>query len=145
MNEGLITIYKRGGFNDERMCLDITDRISGLSVSHVEVNLQEFMRALTGSCSRDCQFSCYTQHHEGWGKKVETEREYFILPKGISSEKVIRNLVVKDYRAKYGYDSEWKLHHSGIGCKQDGERWYYTIARYIEDDNTIVLKESEGN
>ena len=145
--DGLLTIFKRGNFNDERMCIQLTDQSSGLEVANIEMDVREFMRALTGSIVRDCRYECYSHNCNKWGKKPEFKEERMPKPSRevLNDEDSVFRAIIADYRQKYGYDSEWKIHASGINVMQKSNSdWVYTLVRYVDNDNSITLKESEG-
>lgn len=127
------------------MRIEISDTSSNLGVVYAEISIQEFMRALTGSIERECMYMCYTNNKDKWGKILETKKETMPMPEDTTNKDKVLELVVKDYRKKYGHGNKWRIHHSGIGAKQSGDKWIYTVGRYIEDNSTIILKESEGN
>jgi len=134
MKEAKVTITRRGSNKgDGQVSISIEDRLSGLLITEVLMDLSEFAESITGltMCKGEFRFMPNQFVVDNAGKKRETKRILVEKPNAFEKEKAkeeVRKAVDKSGELKEG----WMIHNDGTGSQQNGSKHQVVLYRFTE-------------
>lgn len=149
--KGQISIVRQSGSGEDRslVAIEVTDGLSGCRLLDVEMNFEDFGKALLGQGFMPCEFDFYEKCPIG--KQHQHKQEEVFVPRHDYREReAVSAVAVKPYEVDgwKGRISDCTNHHNRVRINEvgpngeAGEWQTVTFHRYVEPKvaETIVLK-----
>ena len=131
MKNAKVTISRpQYGDGRERMSITICDADSRVQLIELEMQLDDFTRAITGRGESPAVVTQFTKedHYGKFGKILKTRR---VECDRVSYDKdVQKNEVIRHFNKNHLPDG-WEISSTGIDTQQHGEKHTYVIRRWL--------------
>lgn len=140
--KGKLSIAAVHGGSSDHIRIEISDPISGCPVVILEVQPEQFARAVTGLADQDCQMTVYDGLPIGY--KREHQKERVSIPGNPTKDQIREAVSQYEVDGWLGRDEDCENHHKFQGHHNNLRVYEVIFIRHIDPETGIPFQPTDN-